>query len=156
MGRSRRESIAVVPDADSVTTTLAPVDSLLWEERVLLQRLLYQLTAQELVIAAGRVEWLRDSDVEIRALVHDLGLHELGRAAQTDALAVRYGLPPNSPLRRLVSVVPEPWRSIMADHLYALRQLQDAIERTADANVALLRAARAPESAPAGSHSGAS
>lgn len=155
MGRTRRESIAVVPDADAVTTTLAPVDSLLWDERALLQRLLYQLSAQQLVIAAGHVEWLRDSDVEIRALVHDLGLHELGRAAETDALALRYGLPPSAPLRQLVAVVPEPWRSIMADHLHTLRHLQDAIERTANANVALLRAVRDPESAPAGSVSSA-
>ncbi len=156
MGRTRRESIAAVPDADAATTALAPVDSLLWSERSLLQRLLYQLSAQELIITAGRVEWLRDSDLEIRELVRDLELHELGRAAEADVLAVRYGLPPSAPLRQIVAAVPEPWRSIMADHLHTLRELQDAVERTAQGNAALLRAAREQDCVMSGRNGSAS
>ncbi|WP_375480203.1 flagellar export chaperone FlgN [uncultured Jatrophihabitans sp.] len=142
MIRSFRDTIAVVPDPDDAATAFAPVDSLLWSERSLLQRLLYQLSAQELVISAGRTEWLRDSDVEVRALVHDLQLHELARATETDALAARYGLPPAAPLRRIVAAAPEPWATIMADHLHALRELQDAIDHTAERNAALLRELR--------------
>ena len=139
-----------------MSTALAPVDSLLWRERALLQRLLYQLSAQELVISAGRVEWLRDSDLEIRALVRELELHELGRAAEADALAIRYGLPPSAPLRQIIAAVPEPWSSIMADHLHTLRELQDAVERTADGNAALLRATREREPFMAGPSGSAS
>ena len=52
---SRRDTMAVVPDPDDASAVFLPVDSLLWTERALLQRLLYQLVAQDLVISAGRL-----------------------------------------------------------------------------------------------------
>lgn len=142
MTRSIRDTIAVVPDPDDAAAAFASVDSLLRSERSLLQRLLYQLSAQELVIRAGRIEWLRDSDLEVRILVCDLATHELRRASETDLLAARYGLKADVPLRTIVAAAPEPWTSIMDDHLRALRSLQDAVDRTAERNGALLRGLR--------------
>lgn len=134
--------MAVVPDPDDASAVFNPVDSLLWTERALLQRLRYQLVAQDLVISAGRLELLRDSDLEIRALIQELQLHEVARAAQTQLLAARYGLAPDAPLRQIVRVAPEIWSAIMSDHLHVLRELQGAVDRQADHNVEVLRALR--------------
>jgi hypothetical protein len=139
---SRRDTMAVVPDPDDAAVAFLPVDSLLWTERALLQRLIYQLVAQELVISAGRVDLLSDSDLEIRGLVQDLQLHEVGRAAQTEALAASYGLRPDAPLRHIVQTAPATWAAIMGDHLRVLRELQDAIDRQAHRNIELLHALR--------------
>jgi hypothetical protein len=138
--------MTVVPDPDDATAAFLPVDSLLWTERALLQRLRYQLVAQELVITAGRVELLRDSDLEIRGLVQDLQLHEVGRAAQTEVLAACYGLHPDAPLRHIVQAAPATWAAIMGDHLHVLRELQDAVDRQAHRNIQLLSALRSDDS----------
>lgn len=135
--------MAVVPDPDDAAAAFLPVDSLLWDERALLQRLLYQLVAQDLVISAGRVSLLSDSDLEIRGIVQDLRLHEVGRAVQTEALAASYGLRPDAPLRHIVQAAPATWAAIMGDHLRVLRELQDAVDRQAHRNIELLQALRA-------------
>ncbi|SHG26572.1 FlgN protein [Jatrophihabitans endophyticus] len=116
------------------------VASTLWRERELLEKLLFCLTSQQLVLSAGAVRWLTAADAQVREAVDALTGCELHRAIETDELARLLGLPGDASLDDIVTHADEPWNSLLADHRDALRDLVSEITAVTAENRRLLRA----------------
>jgi hypothetical protein len=58
---------------------------------------------------------------DIAAATTDLALSEVFRSAETDELTGALGLPADASLAEIAAVSDEPWRTILLDHLNALR-----------------------------------
>jgi hypothetical protein len=87
------------------------VTAALWRQREAMQRLVTAL--------AGH------GDVD--HAVQDVQLGEILRAAETEELARLLGLPAASGLAAIAAASPEPWQSMLADHLCTLRGLYTEI-----------------------------
>jgi hypothetical protein len=64
---------------------------------------------------------------ELAAAIQDLQFGEILRTAETEELAGRLGLPFDAGLATIAAVSPEPWQSMLMDHLVALRRLYTEI-----------------------------
>jgi len=62
-----------------------------------------------------------------RAAVEELRLGEVLRSIEAEELARALGLPADSPLADIAAVAPEPWQTILVDHLVTLRRLYTEI-----------------------------
>ena len=99
------------------------VSSVLWRERSLLDRLLFRLAVERLVLSTGRPHWLPVAAQETEVVVEEMRSAELLRAMSVDALAGELGLPPNPSLRDIAASSREPWRTIWLEHHQALATL---------------------------------
>jgi hypothetical protein len=115
-------------DAEPELTSFAAVSSLLWNERELLESVLFKLTVQRLVLASGSSRWLARATDEVNAVVGRISGTEVLRAAEIDALAETLHLPHETTLSELVAIAPEPWSTLLAEHRAALRSLVAEIE----------------------------
>lgn len=115
-------------DTDPELTSFASVSALLWNERELLQSVLYKLTVQRLVLASGSTRWLAKAGDEVSAAVSRISGTEVLRAAEIDALAEHLHLPHETTLSELIAIAPEPWSTLLAEHRDALRGLVAEIE----------------------------
>ena len=88
--------------------------SLLNDERLLLDELLYRLVAARGVLAAGEMRYLARASAEIEQVVNDVYAAESRRAEGIGALATRLGCPPDQiTLRALAGAAPEPYRTML-------------------------------------------
>jgi hypothetical protein len=124
-------------DAPDMYTALAGV---LWRERECLEQLLFRLVAQQLLLATGNTRWLHQADQEVHAAADALREIETSRAAQVTVLAQVTGLPLDVTLAELVADAGEPWTTILADHLTALRGLAGEVKAATSENELLLQA----------------
>lgn len=122
--------------------SLADLSSVLWRERELLEMLLFKLDVQQLLLAAGRTEWVPRASREVEAVLEKLGETELNRSLQVEIVAMELGLSPNPSLRMLASSAPEPWGQLMRDHHRAFLDLAARIEAVSDANRDLVMSAK--------------
>lgn len=74
---------------------------------------------------------------EVRSALDVLRLGEVFRAAEVEELARALGLPADVSLAHLAEFSPEPWRTLLTDHLVALQRLYTEV--TARAAVADIR-----------------
>lgn len=118
----------------------AAVASLLWDERELLEHLLFKLTAEQLILRAGTVRWLAAADDEVRAALHHLRECEVLRAVEVHELATRLGVPAETTLRELADIATDPWGALLADHRETLRELVAEITATTAENRRMLQA----------------
>jgi hypothetical protein len=58
---------------------------------------------------------------DVGAATTELALGEVLRAAETEEFTSALGLPPDATLAEIAAVTDEPWRTILLDHLSALR-----------------------------------
>ncbi|MGH8963337.1 MAG: flagellar protein FlgN [Jatrophihabitantaceae bacterium] len=135
---SKLPSGAAIAADDS--DVLAEVASVLWNEREMLDHLLFRLIEEQLVLAAGSTRWLNRADEEVRAATERLQLAEVVRAVQVETLAERLNLPMATTLAELASTAPEPWPLVLIEHRTALRSLVAEIEAVAAENRRLLHA----------------
>ncbi len=115
------------------------VSNILWQERHLLDLLRFKLEEQQLLLAAGRSQWLTLAGAEVERVLDEMRHVELLRAIEVDALAGDLGLGPNASLAELALRSPEPWASILAQHRAALLSLSSQVRELADANREMLR-----------------
>ncbi|MGH8960015.1 MAG: flagellar protein FlgN [Jatrophihabitantaceae bacterium] len=118
----------------------AAVAGVLWSERETLDRLLFKLVEEQLVLAAGSTRWLNQADQEVRNAMERLRLGEVIRAAEVSALAESLNLPLETTLAELATIAPEPWPFVLTEHRTALRTLVAEIEAVAAENRRLLHA----------------
>jgi hypothetical protein len=123
---------------DSQTKELSEFCGVLWREREIVERVLYKIVVQQLVLNTGQTLWLPQANTEIELAVNDLRVVEVMRNAEFDTLATRMGLAAGASLAELAAIAPEPWGSILGEHRDALRELTAEIERTAQENRALI------------------
>lgn len=117
------------PVADvSDRTAFADLSAVLWDARELLEQLLYNAAAQHWFYAYGESRWRTRAAQELRLAVSQLRITEVLRAAESEELCRRLGLPNDTTLRAIAAVAPEPWQTLLSDHRRALRGLLDEID----------------------------
>lgn len=124
----------------------AAVASILWREREVLERVLFKLTCQQLILRGGEIRWLSPIDDEVRHALSLLKDCEVLRAVEVNELAVRLGVSPDTSLRELAAAAPEPWSTLLTDHREALLTLTGEISATTAENRRILQAGAAAAS----------
>lgn len=117
---------------------LSEVSTILWQERHLLELLVFKLEEQQLLLAAGRTRWLALAADELDAVMDELRDVELLRAMEVDAAAGALGLAPNPSLAELAAAAPDPWDDLLAQHREALLLLADEVRDRSTHNRDLL------------------
>jgi hypothetical protein len=123
---------------DSQTKELSEFCGVLWREREAVERVLFKVLCQQLVLRSGDNRWLVAANTEIELAVTDLRVVEVLRSAEADSLAAELGISSSPSLGQIAAAAPEPWGSILAEHRDALRALVAEIDLAVRENRALL------------------
>src|SRR5689334_19269500 len=113
---------------------LGQLDAVLWQEREVLEDLLYALVHQQLLLDADQTRWLPRADASIAAAAHAVQDRELVRATDVETLIQAVGLPATASLLEIAAHTGEPWATVLRDHRDALRTLTAEIETVATRN----------------------
>jgi len=117
---------------------LSEVSTILWQERHLLEQLVFKLEEQQLLLAAGRTRWLALAADELDAVMGDLRAVELLRAIEVDATALALGIDAGPSLAELAAAAPDPWDELLVQHRDALLLLADEVRDRSTLNCELL------------------
>lgn len=110
----------------------------LWQERRLLELLLFKLEEEQLMLTAGRTRWLSLATREVESVLDEIRSAELARAVEADAAAQALGVPASAGLAALADAAPAPWDEMLRGHRDAFASLTAEIARLADDNRELL------------------
>lgn len=131
--------------------SLPDLAAVLWRQRDLLERLVYRLECEQLLLAAGRTRFLATATAEVESLVGELRLLELQRASTSEQAALAVGLPRSASLEELAAAAQPPWTGVLLEHREALLVLTRELGALAETNRALMAAGlRAVEATLAG------
>ena len=122
------------------TDALDAVTAALWHERACMDRLLFRLIAQQLILMSAHTRWLHLADDEVRGAADALADAEASRSVEFGLLAQLAELPTGMTLGELATAAPEPWPLLLEEHLVALRELAREIRVISKGNADLLRA----------------
>jgi len=117
---------------------LNDVSNILWQERRLLELLVFKLEEEQLVLAAGRTRWLSHATREVDNVLEEIKKVELQRAIEVEDVAQELGLSSAPSLRELAELTPTPWSGIFEEHRRALLETAQEIDSVARANRDLL------------------
>lgn len=104
------------------------LNSVLWNERQLLELLIFKLEQEQLLLASGKTRWLTHSTAEIERVLEQIAQSELPRSIESNHVALELGLAPDSPLLVIAENAPEPWNEILHSHRTTLLQLATEVE----------------------------
>lgn len=114
----------------------------LWRERELLDLLTFKLEEEQLLLTAGKTQWLSHATREVEHVLERLQTAGLERAVAAGAVAREWELSEEATLRDLAAGAPDgPWAEILTAHLTALTDQTAHIRQLRDANAQFLRAA---------------
>ncbi|CEA06658.1 FlgN protein [Arthrobacter saudimassiliensis] len=132
------------------------LSALLWEERELLELLVFKLEEEQLLLTSGRSRWLQHATREVEQVLERLRAAELSRTVTVAALAREWHVSEDATLRELADAAPAgPWAEIFTAHLQAMTELTSKIRELRDMNEQFLRAAaRSAQETLAGTSSG--
>jgi hypothetical protein len=114
--------------------------AVLWRQRELLERLVYRLECEQLLMAAGRTRFLGLATAEVEALLDELNVVELQRAAVADRVAHEAGLEAGATLEEIAGSVQPPWTEVLIEHRHALVTLTTELSALAETNRHLMAA----------------
>ena len=117
---------------------LSEVSNILWQERQLLELLLFKLEEEQLVLASGRNRWLSHATREVEMVLEEIKRTEVARAIEVDTAAAELGLPAGPSLRQLAEVAQSPWKGILEQHRRAFLTVTQEIIALAQVNRDLL------------------
>lgn len=107
----------------------------LWQERHLVEELLFRLTCAKLLLTADEHRFLPAAIDEVDGVVAELREVELHREGQLADVAHELGIDDRLPsLSELVSLAPPPLDRVLEDHRTAFLRLASEIERTTTTN----------------------
>src|ERR671939_857765 len=131
--------------------SLPDLAAVLWRQRDLLERLVYRLECEQLLLAAGRTRFLAMATAEVETLLAELRVLEMQRCRASDQVAGEAGLPPGASLEELAAAVQPPWTGVLVEHREALLVLTRELAALAETNRNLVAAGmKAVESTLAG------
>lgn len=113
---------------------LAQLSNLLWRERDMLELLLFKLEEEQLLLAAGKSQWIGRATHEVEVVLEAIGQAELVRASEVDAVSRELGLAPDTSLRELADRAPAPWGDILTEHREKFLEVTAAITALAEVN----------------------
>ncbi len=105
------------------------LNSLLWEERDLLEELLFAIETEHWVQTTGPSRFGDLARSRLLAAGDLLRRTEVLRAAESDALAARLGMAASPSLAELAQRAGDPWRTILLDQRTALRAATSEVTR---------------------------
>ena len=114
--------------------------AVLWRQRELLERLVYRLECEQLLMAAGRTRFLGLATGEVETLLDELGVIEVQRAAVADRVAADCGLESGASLEEIAGTVQPPWTEVLIEHRHALLTLTAELSALAETNRHLMAA----------------
>ncbi|WP_448631308.1 flagellar export chaperone FlgN [Cellulomonas soli] len=114
------------------------LSEVLWQERHLLELLLFKLEEEQLLLTSGRTRWLAHATREVEQVLAEIRDAELGRAVEAEAVAQMLGVDPGISLGALADHAPEPWDELLRAHRDAFAVLTAEISQLADGNRELL------------------
>jgi len=117
---------------------LPDVSHIWWRERSLLEQLLFKLTEEQMLLAAGHVRWLSAATDEVEVVLEDIAHAELVRAIEVQAAGRELGVGPNPSLRDLAEAALPPWGAILMEHRDAFLKVTEEITELAKANRQLI------------------
>lgn len=117
---------------------LSRLSDVLWQERHLLELLLFKLEEEQLILSSGRTRWLGHATREVEQVLDQIRTAELGRSVEAEEAAQELRLEPGCSLRTLAGSAPAPWGDILVDHHSAFVDLTDEIHSLAQGNRDLL------------------
>jgi FlgN protein. len=126
----------------------------LWQERELLELLIFKLEEQRLLLESGGMRWVHFASREIEQVLGRLRESGLGRDVEVAAVARDWSAPEGATLAQLIEAAPtDAWREVFTDHRTALTGLMAEVGQLKNSNEVHLRAAgRALEETLAGLH----
>ena len=77
----------------------------LWQERELLDLLVFKLEEEQLLLTSGKTRWLGFATREVEQVLERLRGAGVDRTVEVAALAVEWGLPDDATLRQLTSAL---------------------------------------------------
>jgi hypothetical protein len=120
--------------------SLPDLAAVLWKQRELLERLVYRLECEQLLLAAGRSRWLATATTEVEGVLTEVSVVEMQRASLADAACRELGLPLGSTLESLAGAAQPPWTQVLLDHRQVLVALTGELSQLAEANQHLMAA----------------
>lgn len=120
--------------------SLPDLAAILWRQRELLERLVYRLECEQLLLASGRTRWLATATSEVEALLSELAVVEVQRAAIADTACREVGVPAGSTLETLAAAAQPPWTGVLIDHRQVLLSLTGELSALAETNKHLMSA----------------
>ena len=114
--------------------------AVLWRQRELLERLVYRLECEQLLLAAGRTRFLGLATAEVEQLLDELSVVELQRASIADRVSVDAGLESGASLEDIAAGVQPPWTEVLIEHRHALLTLTAELSVLAETNRHLMAA----------------
>lgn len=121
---------------------MAEFSNVLWRERELLEVLLFKLDEEQLLLTAGRSEWLARATREVEVVLEAIATSEVMRAIEADVVAASLGLPPNSSLGELAAAASAPWGELLTDHRRSFLELTGRVLALAEINRGLVTSSR--------------
>jgi len=118
---------------------LNELSRVLWQQRQDLDRLLFRMEVQQMLLVAGRERWVAEAAADVEAVMDNIRHREIKRAMVVAEVAKELGLDDREPsLRELSEIVPAPWDGILSDHRQAFLTLTGEIEQCTRHNRELL------------------
>lgn len=118
------------------------LSALLWQERELLELLVFKLEEEQLLLTSGKTRWLHHATREVEQVLERLRDAGLARAVHASAVATEWGIADGATLRELAEAAPDgPWQELLSAHLQAMTALVSQIAALRDSNQQFLRAA---------------
>jgi hypothetical protein len=117
---------------------LSQLSQTLWRQRAQVERLLYRLEVQQMVLSSGRTRWIDLSARDVEDAIEDLRTEELLRAAHVAAVAPIVGVSSTASLSELADATGEPWAQILRDHQATFLALIGSVESVSRDNKDLL------------------
>jgi hypothetical protein len=114
--------------------------AVLWRQRELLERLVYRLECEQLLLAAGRARFLGLATAEVEQLLDELAVVELQRAAVADRVCAEAGLDAGASLEDIAAGVQPPWTEVLIEHRHALLTVTAELSALAETNRHLMAA----------------
>jgi len=115
--------------------TLEGLADTLWQERRMVELLLYRMTTAKLLLAADDHRFVATAIDEIEHVLHDLRAAEEGRLAALVHVARLAGVAVEElTLSEVARRSPAPLRDVFLDHLDAFQAMTAEIEQVADTN----------------------
>jgi hypothetical protein len=119
--------------------TLQAFSDVLFQERRLLEMLLFKLETEHVLLETGRTRWLAFASREVDMVLDELNKVELARSVTLAGLIPELGLGHDATLARVVESTTAPWDTIFAEHQKELRSLMGQVLDSAESSKSRLR-----------------
>ncbi len=130
-----------VNSVDGLVRDYTDLADLLWNEREVLDQLLFELTVEQLVVSSGQTRWLPRANRRLHQALEQLRAIEVSRSIESDGICDDIGLPTSATLAEIAGAAPPPWDSILLEHRQSLLALAGEVRELTDQNRRLLDAA---------------